>query len=180
MYNSRYLACLPLFNPYIHTICSLWAIKPTKVHPCTIHSIPQHSFSPKKIVAHCTQNQSKNKGLQGLKMTAGPRGLRVQRARPPKRRKGPKGQRAQEAGGAELITRRIKKYIPNVPRSPALLSLAPRVYSLKAQSLWALVEALLGDKLQVHTGSSVYTNSLSVHPHSTHVHTNRNCSRRQL
>ena len=43
---------------YIHTICSLWIIKPTKVHLSTIYSISKVAFSPKKIVIHWTHNKS--------------------------------------------------------------------------------------------------------------------------
>ena len=50
IYNSQYLACLPLFNPYIYTVSSLWIIKPTKVHLSTIYPISQLPFSPRKIV----------------------------------------------------------------------------------------------------------------------------------
>ena len=39
IFNSQYLAILPRFNPYIHTICSLCIIEPTKVHLPTIYSI---------------------------------------------------------------------------------------------------------------------------------------------
>ena len=58
IYNSRYLACLLLFNPYIHTICSLCIINPTKIHLSTIYSISRHPFSAKKIVAHWRHNKS--------------------------------------------------------------------------------------------------------------------------
>ena len=50
MFHSQYLASLPLFNPYVHTIRSLCIIKPTKVHLSTIYSISQGAFSLKKIV----------------------------------------------------------------------------------------------------------------------------------
>ena len=50
IFNSQYLACLPLLNPYIHTICSLCIVEPTKVHLSTIYSISQCAFSAKKIV----------------------------------------------------------------------------------------------------------------------------------
>ena len=50
IYNSQYLVCLPLFNPYLYTVSSLWSIKPTKVHLCTIYPISQLPFSPRKIV----------------------------------------------------------------------------------------------------------------------------------
>ena len=59
MSNSQYLACLLLFIHHIHTICSLWTIKPTKVRLPTTHNIPRHAFSPKKIVAHWTQKNKK-------------------------------------------------------------------------------------------------------------------------
>ena len=49
-FNSQYLPCLPLFNPYIYTVSSLWIIKPTKVHLSTIYPISQLPFSPRKIV----------------------------------------------------------------------------------------------------------------------------------
>ena len=63
IYNSQYLACLPLFNPYIYTICSLWIIKPTKVHLSTIYPISQHPLSAKKIVNLWTHNQSYKNGV---------------------------------------------------------------------------------------------------------------------
>ena len=44
IFNSQYLACLPLFNPYIHTICSLCIIEPIKVHISTIYTISQDAF----------------------------------------------------------------------------------------------------------------------------------------
>ena len=59
--NSQYLACLPLFNPYIHTICSLCIVQPTKVHLSTIYSISQGAFSLKKIVNLWSHNKSKKK-----------------------------------------------------------------------------------------------------------------------
>ena len=58
IYNSRYLACLPPLSPYIHTICSLWSIKPTKVNHSTIYTTSKHAFSPKKIVNLWTHNKS--------------------------------------------------------------------------------------------------------------------------
>ena len=50
IFNSQYLPCLPLFNPYIYTVSSLWIIKPTKVHLSTIYPLSQLPFSPRKIV----------------------------------------------------------------------------------------------------------------------------------
>ena len=58
VYNSQYLACLPIFIPYIHTICILHIINPTRIHLSTIHSISRHPFSVKKIVAHWRHNKS--------------------------------------------------------------------------------------------------------------------------
>ena len=59
VYNSQYLACLPIFIPYIHTICILHnIINPTKTHLSTIYSISRHPFSAKKIVAHWRHNKS--------------------------------------------------------------------------------------------------------------------------
>ena len=58
VYNSQYLACLPIFIPYIHTICILHIINPTKIHLSTIYSISRHPFSAKKIVAHWRHNKS--------------------------------------------------------------------------------------------------------------------------
>ena len=57
-YNSQYLACLPIFIPYIHTICILHIINLTKTYLSTIYSISRHPFSAKKIVAHWWQNKS--------------------------------------------------------------------------------------------------------------------------
>ena len=59
--NSQYLPCLPLFNPYIYTVSSLWIIKPTKVHLSTIYPISQLPFSPRKIVNLWTHNKSLKK-----------------------------------------------------------------------------------------------------------------------
>ena len=58
IYNSRYLACLPLFNPYIHTIRSPQTIKPTTDHLSTIYTTSKHAFSLKKIVNLWTHNKS--------------------------------------------------------------------------------------------------------------------------
>ena len=58
VYNSQYLACLPIFIPYIHTICILHIINLTKTHLSTIYSISRHPFSAKKIVAHWRHNKS--------------------------------------------------------------------------------------------------------------------------
>ena len=58
VYNSQYLASLPIFIPYIHTICILHIINPTRIHLSTIYSISWHPFSVKKIVAHWRQNKS--------------------------------------------------------------------------------------------------------------------------
>ena len=63
IYNSQYLACLPLFNPYIYTVSSLWIIKPTKVHLSTIYPISQLPFSPRKIVNLWTHNKSYKNGV---------------------------------------------------------------------------------------------------------------------
>ena len=65
-FNSQYLACLPLFNPYIHTICSLWVINPTKSHLSTIYPTSQYVFSPKKIVDLWRHNKSWKKHVPVL------------------------------------------------------------------------------------------------------------------
>ena len=49
-FNSQYLACLPSFNPSIHTICIVCTIDQTKIRLSTIYPISGHTFSLKKIV----------------------------------------------------------------------------------------------------------------------------------
>ena len=61
IFNSQYFACLPPFNFYIHTICSLWTIKATKVHHPTIYNTSRHTLPQKKIINLWTQKKSYKK-----------------------------------------------------------------------------------------------------------------------
>ena len=55
--KSQYFACLPPFNLYIHTICSLWTIKATKVQHPTIYNTSRHTLPPNKIINLWTQKE---------------------------------------------------------------------------------------------------------------------------
>ena len=65
IFNSQYFACLPPFNLYIHTICSLWTIKATKVHHPTIYNTSRYTLPPKKIINLWTQKKRLEKVRSG-------------------------------------------------------------------------------------------------------------------
>ena len=45
IFNSQYFVCLPIFHPYMRTICSLWIIKALNVHLSTIQYVSRYIFS---------------------------------------------------------------------------------------------------------------------------------------
>ena len=65
--NSQHLACFLLFIHHIHTICSLWTIKATKVQHPTIYNTSRHALPPNNIINLWTQTKKLEKVRSGSK-----------------------------------------------------------------------------------------------------------------